>query len=1071
MAGRESVFGPFRLRVGAAGADEEGDANGALVLWRAAERIALPPKSVALLRYLVERPGRLVTKQELLQELWPDTHVAEGVLKVRIRELRAALGDNVEAPSFIETVHRRGYRFIAAVANREDAVAGGRDVAAPSVEAVSADAPIGRGAVLAALEERFERSRAGLRQVAFVTGEAGIGKTMVVDAFLRRIADRAPLLARAPCVQHHGGGEAYRPVIEALRQLCDGPYRAEVRAALRRHAPTWLVAGSPLLEVGDDPVLGRDVVGATRERMLREMAETIEALSATEPLVLFFEDLHWSDPSTLDLLAVVAHRRSPARLLVVATFRPVDVVLTSHPLGPLKRRLEQQQLATEVALSFLDGEDVARHLAQRLGVADVPEALCDAVLERTGGNPLFVVSIIEHLLERGWLVVDGGRCVLRITPERIRAEVPAGLRALIERQMERLSAEERDAFETASVIGDDFPVAAVAAAMRADPDDVEVLCQEEARRGPLLRPLGIVELANGAMTGRYGFAHTLHRDVLYGRLEGARRAELHRRIGESLERTGAGPAELARHFLEAGGEAASDRGVRYSRLAAERAVSLLAFAEAARHWEQALAARAGDADEDERDRCELRIALGEALERSGRLGLARESFALAKDQSQTLSGGDEIFARAALGMGRGHHVTIREDPELVAALEEAIARLPETDSSLRALLLARLETALSPIPGEHPRRDLLAREAIAMSRRLGDPETHLAVLQYGRWGFVGRETHAELRASADELEEIASRGSSAEQSLPFRVLLVSQLGELGEVAAARAALAVYRREAEVAGVPWFAWFGLRLEFVLALQEGDVVAAKRISDEGFAFGERMDHPNVAAVFHTQQAHLLLLQGRLTELAARLQRRIEVSARDFTARSMMALLHVHDRDLGPARRLLDELARDDFDAIPRDALWLMVVAQLAEVAAELEDLDRAAVLYEMLLPQEHRILGVGTNLVSLGHAARYLGLLAATLGRRDEALERLGVAAREHERMGAAPWLAVTLRDLARVEIARSDPSSSPARERGGRLAEPLARASEIARRVGMPVLERDLQAIGQALGPDRPGENA
>jgi DNA-binding winged helix-turn-helix (wHTH) protein/tetratricopeptide (TPR) repeat protein len=1050
VADRQLVFGPFRLR------DDED------VLWRDRERIALPPKSLALLRYLVAQAGRLVTKQELLEALWPDTHVAEGVLKVRVRELRAALGDDAGAPAFIETVHRRGYRFVATVG-----IAG----ATPDAESASSmrsqadvagSAPIGRERELAALEDRFARALRGSRQVSFVTGEAGIGKTVLVDAFARRLAASVPLLARAHCVQHHGGGEAYHPMIEALRQLCEGPRRVEVRAALRRLAPTWLAQMPQLLEPGDDVALGRELVGATRERMLREMAETIEALSASEPLLLILEDLHWSDPSTLDLLAVVAHRREPARLAIVATFRPVDVILSEHPLRPLKRRLEQQQLAAEISLPFFGGDHIAGYLAQRLVADDVPEPLCDAVLERTGGNPLFVVSIVEHLLERGWLEVEDGRCVLRITPERIRAEVPAGLRPMIERQMERFSAHERRVLETASVIGDEFPVAAVAAAMRACPDDVELLCQEEVRRGPLLRPRGIAELADGSVSGRYGFAHTLHRDVLYGRLDGSRRADLHRSIGEWQEQAGASPAELARHFLEAGGIDASDRGVHYSRLAAERAAGLLAFAEAARHYEQALAARSGASEADERDRCELLIALGEAQERSGRLGPARETFARAAARSRALEGADELFARAALGMGRGHHIAIREDEELIAALEEALARLPEADAPLRALVLARLETALSPIAGEHPRRDRLAEEARAMARRLGDPDTFLWVLQYGRWGFIGRETGAELRASAHELTAFVARGTSAEHTLQLRLLLVSQLGELGEVAAARAALAAFRREADVAGVPWFTWFGLRLEFVFALQSGDVAAAERLSQEAFAFSERMDHPNVAAVFHTQQAHLLLLQGRFAELAPRLQRRIDASPRDFSARAMIASLYAQDGDAASARHVLDSLASDGFAVIPRDSLWLVILAQLADACVTVENVEHAAVLYDLLLPHAERVLGVGANLASVGHAARSLGVLAGVLGRWDEATQRLEVAVREHERMGALPWLAITWRDRGRVELARRRAGVRP-RGTAGALEEPLARARGLAHAFGMAAVERDLHGIEQALG--------
>src|SRR5512147_1350797 len=189
-------------------------------LWCRDEVVALTPKATAVLRRLVEDGGQLVSKEELLRAGWASTHVSDGVLKVIILEIRRALGDDLAAPRFIETVPRRGYRFISHRA---------RLPARPAVVDLRA-APVGRDALLAQLAQRLERARAGERQLVFLSGEAGIGKTTVLDAFLARAADPDGLVARGACLEHYGAAEAYLPVLEAFGRLLRQPALAHGRA-------------------------------------------------------------------------------------------------------------------------------------------------------------------------------------------------------------------------------------------------------------------------------------------------------------------------------------------------------------------------------------------------------------------------------------------------------------------------------------------------------------------------------------------------------------------------------------------------------------------------------------------------------------------------------------------------------------------------------------------------------------------------------------------------------------------------------------------------------------------------
>jgi DNA-binding winged helix-turn-helix (wHTH) protein len=281
-------------------------------LWFGGERVALTPRAYAQLVYLAERPGRLVTKDELLDTVWSGAVVTDGVLKVCVRELRIALRDDARSPSWIETRHRRGYAFLRPLARRE--AAGRAPVPSPEAEQETGVPFVGRETELADLRRTLERAFRGEREIVFVSGPPGIGKTALVEACVRDV-ERGGLamVARGQCLESFGAGEAYRPVLDALTRLGRGARRARIAAWLARSAPTWLVQLPSLCDPRERERLAREVLRATRERMLREMAEALERLAEETPVVLLLEDLHWSDPSTLDLVALLARRREPAR--------------------------------------------------------------------------------------------------------------------------------------------------------------------------------------------------------------------------------------------------------------------------------------------------------------------------------------------------------------------------------------------------------------------------------------------------------------------------------------------------------------------------------------------------------------------------------------------------------------------------------------------------------------------------------------------------------------------------------------------------------------------------------------
>src|SRR5262245_42686209 len=301
----------------------------------------------------------------------------------------------------------------------------------------------------------------------------------------------------------------------------------------------------------------RRVLGATQERMVRELAEAVEMLTATRPLLLILEDLHWSDYATLDLLTYLARRPGPARLLLLGTYRPVEVLLRGHPLQTVKQDLGLHGQGVELPLELLTAAEVAQYLALRgAGGADLPPAVrrfAELLCQRTDGHPLFLVQVVEHLLQRG--VLGDGAGLWQVPPEALAAamEIPASVRQMIERQFAQLSAEEQRVLEAASVAGHPYAVAAVAAGLDVASEAVEDCCASLAQRGQFLVASGLETWADGTVTECYGWQHAVHQEVVYARVPQGRRLRLHRRIGTREEagygaQAGARAAELAMHF-------------------------------------------------------------------------------------------------------------------------------------------------------------------------------------------------------------------------------------------------------------------------------------------------------------------------------------------------------------------------------------------------------------------------------------------------------------------------------------------------------------------------------------------
>lgn len=584
--------------------------------------IRITPKALGVLHVLAQRPGQIVSKAELFRLVWPRTTVTDATLTSCIKELRKALNDNARAPRFIETVHRRGFRFLPTSA----ALRHGEELLAPFSKDAGPAEIVGRESELRQLTTSLTRALAGRRQVVFVSGEAGIGKSTLVDFLLRTVvAVHGCATARGECVQHYGGSEAYQPLLEMLTRLARQPIRVELVRALQSCAPLWL-AQLPALQTPEDfQSLQRRTAGGTPQRMLRELTDVIEALSIHVPLVLCIEDVHWADPATLDWIGSFARRPEPARVLLLATCRPGQHAEADARSDRLVKELQARDVCELVELSSLDEEAVATYVVRRFPPHAAASGsllrLARTVHKRTEGNPLFVVSILQELVARGALAKSDAHWHVSREVSSDEAVLPPDLRRMIDQQLTRLSVNERTLLDAACILTLRFSAAAVAAGAGVSVSEAEARLTELARRRTLLRKSGSTEWPDGTLCATFEFVHALYAESLRLQLPPARCTELHRAVGLRLEAAYGRhapqiAAELAVHF-----DSGRDwpRAIRFQEHAAHNNLRRSAHATAQQHFTRALQILEHLDHSMSRDEMEinLQIGLGNVLMQTG----------------------------------------------------------------------------------------------------------------------------------------------------------------------------------------------------------------------------------------------------------------------------------------------------------------------------------------------------------------------------------------------------------------------------------------------------------------------
>jgi DNA-binding CsgD family transcriptional regulator len=911
-------------------------------------------------------------------------------------------------------------------------------VSAPSTPA---GAPfVGRARELAALCERLARAAQGHGGTVLVGGEPGIGKTRLVAELASHAAVEGWRVLWGRTYESEGM-PPYLPFAEALRDYVRTCPQAALQAQLGDSgAEVALIVREVHGRVPDLPVPPSLGPEQERYRLFESVCDFLQSIArdAAPGLLLVLDDLHWADKPTLLLLQHLARRLAVTRLVVVGTYRTVDLA-RSHPLSEVLADLSRERLYERISLGAVARDDVAT-LVDALAGAPAAPVLIDAIVRETEGNPFFVEEIVRQLQAEGRQLGDPRAAVERWA-------LPESVRQVVGRRLARLGTDANRMLQAAAVLGEGFGFDVLGAVCGLDFAALEDALDEALAAG-MLREEG----------GRHGFTHALIWQTLYAELNGPRRMRLHRAAAEALERAYAGNAEphlaeLAYHFCEAGPLGDPSRAVGYARRSGERAFGLLAYEEGARLFGLALQATELQEAPDPLQRCELLLALGAAQRMAGELHASLESYRDCAAVARRVGAG-ETLARAALGFEDAMLLTgMPRDPNgdpSAALLEEGLQALADGEGALRARLLGGLARAVY-FAGDRQRGRAVAENAVAMARRNGDPAALAYAMAAKRIAISGPDGIDERLHVATELKQLARTAGDYPLLLEGSYWRARTLLELGDVAGADAEIDAYTRIVTQLRQPRYLSDAEAFRLIRAMLEGRFEDAERFARSTLDFAGRASDQTAPPFVLAQTLFLRIARGTDADLAA-----IEPAVVHHVEsvglprwRAMLALLYAELGREEDARHQFELVALNDFADVPREWLWRLAMTCMAEVCVYLRDLRRAEPLYQLLLPHATYFV---TEVGSVGSVARHLGMLAALLGRWDAAEAHLCAAIEANARVGARPALARSRHAYAELLRARRG------RGDGARAREQLLAASALYEALAMPRWQGRVQQL-------------
>lgn len=892
---------------------------------------------------------------------------------------------------------------------------------------------VGREAELAAAAGAFAACRAGCGGVLLVAGEPGVGKTQLVE-HAAADAGAAGVVIFWGRTREEGGAPAYWPWVQVIRAMARRP----------ELVPSFDALGSSLsyltLAVPDiaQHIRGRKAaVTSTTDQFafFDAVALLLAHASRVSPLAIVLDDLHAADRSSLAVLDFVAPQVEELAVLLVATYREHEAKESdaARVIARISRR------AHHLFLKGLTSDGVEELISRTIGQPAAPEVAA-AIHRTTEGNPLFVQEIAKGLRDSGQLQA-GAETLLGL--------LPASVEHVLADRLAALSSETTEVLSLGAVIGRSFDIGLLGAVAALEPREI-------LRRMDAAVAAGIVTVG-GAIRAAIDFNHAVYREFFYSLLSPRQRAESHERIAVQLEERDVedAAADIAHHWIEAAALGNVAKIIESSRRAGDRAMSRVAFAQATRHYQDALEA-IESVPRQHAARCDLLLGLGAASFGAGEGERSKDAYRQAAKFAAACGDGQRL-ARASLGVAGPWTINGGAARDEVAVLlQQAIDLLDDAQPALRATLLARLA-----IETHHAEAmagtSALCDEAMRYAEQSDDPEALVEVMlarSFLLYTMSSLSTLKERKLLSSAALRLARKARNADLEFRVRFNILIECLQSGDSGRLAREITLVDGLADRLRLPFYGWFVLVWRAVVAIIQGRLSDAEQLAEAALATGKAQQGREEAAffavqVYDSQMWTLLRDRGAgLGPLLLRFQQMSEAIGLPVL-RCVLASLYCDLGRLGEARDEFERLAANDFGDIDHETFTLNAFAILCEVSVALQDIRRTALLYPRLLPHEGAHLSNGA--LYLGPISHYLGIAAALLGRKAEARARLEAAVQLERRLGARGWIVRTQFELARLLIddGERDAGLSMAQE-----------AMERARAIGMKGMEERLTPLLQ-----------
>lgn len=871
---------------------------------------------------------------------------------------------------------------------------------------------VGRATELETVRAASEKVRSGTGQVVLVAGPPGIGKTKLAERAAAESAERGAAVLWGRCWEG-GGAPAYWPWTQVIRQcfaILDSHQHIKLDSPAARYVASVFVADDEEKPPARGPraiapeeltvISSRATEGEeqARFRLFDSVAIFLKQLAGELPLTVVLDDLHVADADSLLLLRFLARDLRNFRTFLIGTFREIEAKLTSLGAELLSDIGREGQVISLRGFTRTEVEQFMRTYSH--GPPD--STLVTDLLRTTEGNPLFLKTVVELMDAEDWK---------EHRPRSLRTfQLPNGLGATIRKSISPLSAKCKSILEVASVIGTGFDFSILQKVTK----ELENELLDELDKA---RRAGIVT-EDDDKPGRFSFLHSTIRDTLVADQPRATLRRLHKEIAEVIEESYASNveaylAELAYHYFEAIPAGTSEKAIGYAARGAERALGKLAYEEAVRLYTMALVATAAGSGVGQQRRCELLLALGKAQSKAGLIKDSRDSFLEAADAAREI-GRVDLLALAAIGATAEWGIPGTVIQRQVDLLQEALDEQGLQETTLRSLLLARLANEYF-WSEDREMASKLAEQALEVGRLAADPIA-LASAIWTRTATLWSPDNVDERlAGANEIVRLAERAASLEWNLKGRDLRLVTLLELGEVRRIDREVEEYAsilRESGLSSPRPDKFRAMR-----ALMSSDIDRAEEFARRAFAIGNARQDPGATIAYEAQLTNIRTIQGRLAEMEPLLRRRVVEFPTLVVMRCGLAACYANLERTQEAQVEFEILAANDFRAIPRDWNWLGAVTMAATTCAFLNDVARAEVLYQMILPYAERNVTVGWGEVSYGSASHVLGALASVTEQFEMAEEHLRKAVAANLRMGARGFAANSQCELAKMLLKR------------------------------------------------------